>query len=443
MPSSSRSSFVNGSPPDAGGTTAGGALERGTVVTVTCGPMVHGGLCLSRLDDGTTVFVAGGIPDEVVHARLDYSKRRSWFATVLDAMEGSPHRVKPPCPAVPDCGGCQLQHVTYAHQLHLKREIVLDALRHAKVDVPDIVVHGMEHPWAYRWRGEFHVVPGAAGLADAELGFNRARSWTPIAVDDCLIHHRSIGDQLPVLRELVRTAGRRGLTTLHLTVGEDGRELLIRPNPRHGLDPAIVDDLAVRDGRLWSTDSTTLRWRDHVFRITPDTFIQVNWAGLEILYGIVLDAVGALDGLRIVDAYAGIGVLPVVMASGGAEVVCIESNPASVQMGLLNARLNGVEDRVQYVGADVADALPSVCRGEIDTLLLDPPRAGCGGVVTGWLALAGPERVIYVSCDPATLARDLKILVSSGPYVVERFDLVDMFPQTYHVESVAVLRRRP
>ena len=135
--------------------------------------------------------------------------------------------------------------------------------------------------------------------------------------------------------------------------------------------------------------------------------------------------------------------LSAVLAGEAREVVCIESNRSAAAMGRLNARINEVADRVRYVVAPVESALPEVAgAGRVDGLVLDPPRAGCGGQVTGWLALAGPPRVVCVSCDPATLARDLHVLVASGPYAVDSVDVVDMFPQTYHVETVVALRRR-
>jgi 23S rRNA (uracil1939-C5)-methyltransferase len=210
------------------------------------------------------------------------------------------------------------------------------------------------------------------------------------------------------------------------------------------IDAASAD---LPDGTTLSTEATTLHWRGHVFRATPDSFIQVNQAQMDILYGRVLRALGEIGAdarrtARVVDAYAGIGVLSVAIADAGAEVVCIEENRASARMGMLNARVNGVDDRVSYVAEAVEDALPRViAAGAVDAVILDPPRAGCDARVTAWLALAGPRRVVYISCDPATLARDLRILAASGPYEIEALDIVDMFPQTHHVECVASLRR--
>lgn len=405
--------------------------------------MVHGGLCLAHAE-GATLLVDGGIPDELVEVGLTFRKGRTWFCRVERVLEASPDRVQPPCRYVPECGGCQLQHVAAPRQLALKGEVVLDAMRRAGVVVPGIRLHGMADPWRYRWRGEFHVIPGEEGVADAELGFNRARSWRKVAVDDCLIHHPRIAGSLPRLRELVRRGGSAQLSVLHVTVGEAGDELLLHAKPASALDRGVVDTMAASlpEPERWSTDLTTLHWRGRAFRVAADSFIQVSWGQLDTLYGCVIAALGDLRGLRVVDAYAGIGVLSAVLAEQAGEVVCVENNRSAARMGQLNARINEVSDRVRYVVSAVETALPHLAVAEaVDRLVLDPPRAGCDGAVTAWLALAGPPRVVYVSCDPATLARDLHLLVASGPYAVESFDLVDMFPQTHHVESVVALSR--
>jgi 23S rRNA (uracil1939-C5)-methyltransferase len=406
--------------------------------------MVHGGLCLAHAG-GATLLVDGGIPGELVEVELTFRKGRTWFCRVEAVHDASPDRVPPPCPYVPACGGCQLQHVAYPRQLALKREIVLDAMRRAGVVVPGPRIRGMADPWRYRWRGEFHVIPGERGVADATLGFNRARSWRKVAVDDCLIHHPRIAGSLPRLTELARRGGSPALTVLHVTAGEDGAELLIRPKPGTALDRGVVDAMAASlpEPERWSTDLTTLRWRGRSYRVSPESFIQVSWDQVETLYGCVIAALGKVAGRRVVDAYAGIGVLSVALAADAREVVCIESNRSAARMGRLNARINEVADRLRYVVAPVETALPEVAgEGPVDGLVLDPPRAGCDGRVTGWLALAGPPRVVYVSCDPATLARDLHLLAVSGPYAVDSLDVVDLFPQTHHVESVVALSRR-
>jgi 23S rRNA (uracil1939-C5)-methyltransferase len=403
--------------------------------------MVHGAVCLAQLGDGTSLLVDGALPGERVEVELQHRKGKLWFAHTVDVLHASEHRVDAPCPYYGECGGCQLQHVDYGEQLELKAEIVRDAMRRQKVTVPDnLPVHGARDPWRYRWRGEFHVIPGATGMADARLGFNRLRSWRPVAVDDCLIHHPRITTSLPALTALVRDAGGGGLTAVHLTAGEGGEELLLRPRPSGGIAGGAVDEHAQAAGLRWSVSSTTLSWRGHDFRVSPDTFIQVNWGSIELLYGAALRGLGDVAGRTVVDAYAGVGVLACELAAQGASVVCIENNRDSARLGVLNAELNACAPSVRYIARAVEDALATV-GARADAVLLDPPRAGCDPRVTAWLALAGPATVVYVSCDPATLARDLRVLCVSGPYRVEAYEVVDMFPQTHHIESVVTLRR--
>jgi 23S rRNA (uracil1939-C5)-methyltransferase len=414
--------------------------------------MVHGGACLGHVEGGViegergeTVLIEGGIPGERVEVRVHGRQGGVWRARVTEVLEPSPDRVTPPCPYVPACGGCDLQHLAYPRQLALKREVVLDAMRRQHVDVPEEVpVHGMDDPWRYRRRGEFHVVRGPEGTAAADLGFNQARSWRPIAVDDCLIHHPTICASLPALRSLVRRGGTDELSALHLTVGGGSRDLLVRARPADGVDLAVLDELALETGDevSWHTSAVSVNWRGFEFRVEPETFVQVNQAQMEVLYDRVLDALGDIEGRCVVDAYAGIGILSTAIAAAGAEVVCIEEVRSSARLGLLNARLNGVEDRLRYVARPVEQVLATLDAGRpVDAAVLDPPRAGCATSVTGWLALAGPPQIVYVSCDPATLARDLRLLAVLGPYRVERLELVDMFPQTHHVETLASLRR--
>jgi 23S rRNA (uracil1939-C5)-methyltransferase len=427
----------------------------GERVRLRTGAMVHGGACLARPDgepDAPAILVAGALPGELVTVELSGRRRGVTRGRAIEVLEASPDRIEAPCPYYGVCGGCDMQHIAYERQLALKREVVVDAMRRQRVDLPEgeLPVHGMRDPWRYRWRGEFHSVRERAGGgvtgdpgpgAILGLGFNRARSWTPVAVDDCLIHHRAITDALPALAALAQRSGTERLTALHLTAGEQGAELLVSPRPREAIPAAALDGAALAHGGgvRWVTGGTTLRWGELAARVEAQSFIQVNQEQMGVLYDRALAALGDPRGARVVDAYAGIGLLSCAVARAGASVVCIEENRWAARLGMLNARLNGVEGRVRYIPRRVEDALAEA--GDVDALLLDPPRAGCAGSVTGRLALAGPARIVYVSCDPATLARDLHLLVASGPYTLESLELVDMFPQTHHIESVAALYR--
>ncbi len=334
-----------------------------------------------------------------------------------------------------------MQHIAYERQFQLKVEAVVEQLGRQGITLTpsQMGLFPALDPWRYRWRGEFHVLRSESG---ARLGFNRARSWTPIAVQDCLIHHRAITEALPELEQIAAAA--RDATVLHLTVGAGGKELLLATKPARALKEAdlSLQERALPAGVNWSNSTTSLEWRGHSYRVSPESFIQVNREMMEQLYGCILTQLGDMGGCTVIDAYAGIGVLAVELAGSGSRVICIEENPAAARMGRLNMELNGVEGEVEFIRASVDDVLSSLLsQHNPDAVLVDPPRAGCSSKVVAALALAGPARIVYVSCDPATLARDLRLLCVSGPYRLSYLAQVDMFPQTWHVECVATLVR--
>lgn len=421
--------------PDPEPRSGAATLRPGDEVDIVADRLVYGGECRALLPGGDVVLAAGAIPGEPCRIRLARRSKGVWFGSVVGVAEPSPLRRTPPCRFAGRCGGCQLQHIEDSVQLPMKRQVVLDLLRHEKVPLPDdIRDHPASNPFGYRRRGEFHVLREAGTTS---LGFNEHRRWTQVAIDDCLIHHADIRSSLPQMRELAELSP--GMRSIHVTAGDE--ELLIRGKPESSWNEEAADRLATAPGgRPWSVSGTTLSWRGHVFRVTPETFLQVNLTMMDVLYQTVLDDVAVTEG-RVLDAYAGIGVLATEIASQGREVMLVESNAASVALGRLAASMNGVEDRIEFLLAPLEDA--SLAFGSFGLVLLDPPRAGCDASVTTRLALDPAPRVTYVSCNPSTLARDLRVLVRLGPYDLVRLDCVDMFPQTYHVETVAHLARKP
>jgi len=236
---------------------------------------------------------------------------------------------------------------------------VLDALHRQRIEHPAPRVIGAGDPWRYRLRGEFHVIAGSDGHAPA-LGFNRARSWRPIAVDDCLIHHPRITTALPALRTLIASSGKPDLGTLHLTAGEDGQELLVRPKPSRGLAPGALDaGLDLPDGGRVSTTSTTLRWRGLTFRVTADAFIQVNWAQMDVLYQCAVDALGGHAGLgTLIFALLAIGLQNLILAQPQPAIV--EDDAARLGAPRVGARQ--VEQLTHTRISRVTSPRPDSCR---------------------------------------------------------------------------------
>ena len=392
-------------------------------------------------DDGKVWLVNYALPGEVVEAEPRGRQGGVAVAAATRVIEPSPHRVAAPCPYFGACGGCQLQHAAYAHQLELKRQVVEEAWSRAGLRLPpDTAVLGMDDPWRYRIRGEFEALATAGGW---RFGFHRMRSHSVLPIDSCLIHDERIERALPAFASAANELQLQDLQNLLLTVEPAGPGLLWRMRFR-GREPRWPrDEFAHRVAELLpeSTlleDAMSLEFWDLTFRVRSDTFVQTNFRQMLVLYRTALDMLAAKSDERVLDLYAGIGTISVAVARHAASVAAIEENPHAVQLGRLNARINSA--RVEYLPGKVEAVLRGIRLGQHQAAILDPPRAGCEPAALAELIRLGPERLVYVSCEPSTHARDLVGLVRGG-YRVRRAAIVDMFPQTYHIESVALLER--
>ena len=400
----------------------------------------HGGAAVAR-DDGKVWLVNYALPGEVVEAEPRGRQGGVAVAAATRVIEASPHRVAAPCPYFGACGGCQLQHASYAHQLELKRQVVEEAWARAGLRLPpDTAVLGMDDPWRYRIRGEFEAVAGAGGW---RFGFHRLRSHSVLPIDSCVIHDARIESALPAFAQAANELQLTGLQNLLLTAEPTGSGLLWRLR-FHGREPRWPrDDFAHRvaellPGSTLLDEAMTLEFWNMTFRVRSDTFLQTNYNQMLVLYQVALDMLQTKSEERILDLYAGIGTISVAVARSGAAVTAIEENPHAVQLGRLNARINSA--RVEYLPGKVETVLRAIRLGQHQAVILDPPRAGCEPAALAELIRLGLDRLVYVSCEPSTHARDLVGLVRGG-YRVRRAAIVDMFPQTYHIESVAMLER--
>ena len=401
----------------------------------------HGGASVAREEEGKVWLVNYALPGEVVEAEPRGRQGGVAVAAATKVLEASPHRVDAPCPYFGACGGCQLQHAAYTHQLELKRQVVEEAWSRAGVRLPpDTPVFGMEHPWRYRIRGEFEAI---ADSGRWRFGFHRLRSHSLLAIDSCIIHDERIERALPAFAQAADDLQLTGLQNLLLTVEPQGKGLLWRLRFR-GREPRWPrDEYARRVATLLPDvtlldDAMSLEFWDMTFRVRSDTFVQTNYRQMLVLYRTALEMLQAQADERILDLYAGIGTISAAVARRGASVTAIEENPHAIQLGRLNSRINSA--RVEYIGGKVEEALRQVRLGQHAAVVLDPPRAGCEPAAIAELIRLGADRIVYVSCEPSTHARDIVALVRGG-YRVRRAAIVDMFPQTYHIESVALLER--
>ena len=401
--------------------------------------MAYGGAALGRYQ-GQIIFVPGAIPGETVLAEIIEDKGRFAHARLLEVIEPSPDRVAPRCPHVPECGGCQWQHVGYARQLALKSEVLRDQL--ARIgDVADPPVRPTlpaPSPWGYRNRITFSVA------ASGRLGFQRAASHDVVPIEECHIADprlMALYDDLDLdLPDLVR---------LTLMVGSDDDDLLMAFETERDKPPQLHVDFPIScvhlvggteaiPVNLIGNNHVTQRVAGQAYRVSAGRFSQVNTAVAGTLVELVLEWLDPSPSDTILDAYCGVGLFTLPLAELSGLVVAVELDPGASEDLILNL---GEIENVQVIQGPVEAVLPDLVEEEtLHGIVVDPPRQGLNVAVVDALVTGGPSRMVYVSCDPATLARDVKRLARGG-YVLAAVQPVDMFPQTYHTETVALLTR--
>lgn len=371
-----------------------------------------GGAAIARLDDGRVVFVAYAAPGELVEATVERTHADYIEAVATKVVEASAARVEPRCALFRECGGCQLQHMDYPAQLAAKEAIVREQLRRiAHLDealVRPIV--GAAEPWGYRNHLRF-----STGKNWGDVGFISRRGRGLLKVESCPIADPWVNDLLPKLQ-----GKGRGLHQIQVRHNAESGDFLISPT---------VPGLEVPSGQKAYTE----RLAGHRFQVSASAFFQVNSAQAEEMARVVGEALPE-RGTLLVDAFAGVGTFAVLFADRFERVVAIEESHSAAKDSLENT---AGTPNVEMKAGKVEDLLP-LLDATPDVVLLDPPRPGCAPAVLKAIAEFRPGVVVYVSCNPATLARDLRVLVEAG-YTVDYVTPLDMFPQTGHIECVSRL----
>lgn len=400
--------------------------------------MAHGGDALGR-HEGKVIFVPYAIPGETVRAEITEDKEHYAFACLVEVLEPSPQRVDPPCPFFGQgkCGGCQWQHIEYGTQLRLKAEILADQLERIG-DIEEPRVHPTvpdDTGWAYRNHAQFRPAPGGG------LGFQRASSGgggpEVMPIEYCMILHPLVSELYDVIdldvEGLIRLVLRAGTATGDRLIGFEMEE--DKP-PALESDEAVSCVLLLGEGgyaNLIGDNYITEVVAEHTYRISASSFFQVNTPQAAELVRLALMHLDLQGGEIVLDAFCGVGLFTTHIAEQAELVIGIESSPSAVDDLLVNTEDLG---NVEIVEGAVEDVLPEITV-PVDAVLLDPPRGGVERSALDALVELDPMRIVYVSCDPATLARDAKRMGRSGYRLVESRP-VDMFPQTYHVESVSL-----
>jgi 23S rRNA (uracil1939-C5)-methyltransferase len=450
-------------------------VQRDQELELAIESLAYGGNGVARLD-GFVVFVRRGLPGDTVRARVTKVKRNHAEALAVELLEAGPERVEAPCRHYPACGGCRFQDLAYASQLAQKQSQVREALvRLGGIPDPPLeeILPAVE-AFHYRNKLEYSFAVTPSGPA---LGFHKAGRWDELVeVDECWLT-TDLGNAIRgavrdwareegleaydqaggsgYLRHLVVREGRNTgqvLAQLVTAAGEKfDRDYLIEtlrrfPEMRSihwsvNDSPAEVTNLPTE--LLWGADAIEEELCGLRFRVRPNAFLQTNTAMAEKLY-VLAGELAALTGKETVwDLYCGIGTIGLTLASKALTVWGIEASEESVACALENAELNGVANAAFFAGT-VADAVEELRdrAGDPDVVVVDPPRAGLAGKALRRLGRIGAPRIVYVSCNPTTLAGDLKVLREEWGYELKRAKPVDMFPHTPHVECVTLLERQ-
>lgn len=450
-------------------------LQVGDTMVLEIDTLANGGDGIGRWQ-GMAVFVPGTAVGDRVEVTVEAVQKRFARAYPTRVIEPGEMRREPPCTVYEQCGGCQWQHIDYEEQLLWKQRHVHDALvRIGGFDPEQLDVRptiGMEEPWLYRNKAAF---PIRGKVGDIEIGYYRQGTRRLVALKQCMIVHPLINHTLEKVRLLVneqRLSSYDAETELgllrHLVVrvGHSTGEVLVAvvingdgwagerefAERLRGEVPEIVGVLKnihkKPSGEILGVRSECLSGRDFLidrlagvhFAISIDSFYQVNPLQTETLYREAV-AQARLSGRETVfDLYCGIGTITLMLAQQAKRVYGIEVVPKAVRDARHNAERNGVNN-VEFLVGDVAQRLPQLMRvARPDVLVVDPPRRGIDKEVLSVITQSGPQRIVYVSCNPTTLARDLAILREAG-YALQKVQPVDMFPQTAHVETVVLMSR--
>ena len=437
--------------------------------------LTYGGSGVARLD-GFVVFVRRGLPGDLVRARVTRVKRNHAEAVATDVLEPGGDRVDAPCAHFPACGGCRFQDLAYEAQAAAKEAQVRDALQRIAglSDPPLEPIVPAESAFHYRNKLEYSFTQTPAGPA---LGFHRAgrwdevleieRCWLTTDLGNALRHavrdwareeHLLAYDQEThegFLRHLVVREGRntgQALVVLVTAPGElpDAGYFVdcVRRFPEvrsihHAVNESVAEVTNVPATLLWGEDAIEEELAGLRVRVRPGAFLQTNTAMAEQVYRLAVEYAGLTDGETVYDLYCGIGTIGLTMSGGALSVWGVDVSEESVACAIENAELNGIANAAFFAG-EVGRSVEELRdrAGPPGVVVVDPPRSGLAGRALREVGNLEAPRLVYVSCNPTTLAGDLKTLAADSGYRLERVRPVDMFPHTPHVEAVALLTRR-
>jgi 23S rRNA (uracil1939-C5)-methyltransferase len=435
--------------------------------------MAHEGQGIGKIN-GLKIFVEGAMIGEKCRVKITKSKKHYAIAKIIEILKPSLDRITPKCMYANQCGGCHLQYMSYEAQLSFKTSKVKDSLKRiGHIDTEVYETLGMVEPWHYRNKSQY---PVGRRNNNVVLGFYENRSHDIVDLENCLIQHSlidkvmltvkdwleqyhiSIYNELShegLIRHVVIKVGYKTGVVMAILVA-NGKEIpfidrLVKMlgSKIQGFKCLILNVNTKKTNVIMGEENIVLYGRTYIydyigdvkFRISPLSFFQVNSIQMEALYKKTLEYAGLTGSETVIDLYCGIGTISLFLAKKAKRVYGIEVVSQAIDDARINAEINGI-DNVGFIEGAAEKVMPKIAERGIkpDVIVVDPPRRGCDEKTLEAIARVSPDRVVYVSCNPATLARDLRYLEDRG-YKTEEVQPVDMFPQTHHVECVVKVQR--
>ncbi|MCC3358813.1 23S rRNA (uracil(1939)-C(5))-methyltransferase RlmD [Bacillus sp. REN16] len=451
-------------------------VEKNTYYDVTFEDLTHDGAGVAKIE-GFPIFVPNGLPDEKAKIKITKVQKSYGYGRIIELFEKSKYRVEAPCPIYKECGGCQLQHLSYEGQLASKQKQVQQVL--ARIGkLQNIKVHpvlGMVNPWRYRNKAQVPVQDREGGLV---AGFYQQRSHEIIDMEACLIQQEKNDLVVQTVKAICENYGikaynekndkgtlRHIMARYGLISGEIMVVLITRTNELPHKNKIITDittqlpgvksivqNINPKQTNVIFGNETNVLWGEEYiydnigdirFAISARSFYQVNPEQTKVLYDKALEYAELTGEETVIDAYCGIGTISLFLAQNAKKVYGVEIVPEAIEDAKRNAALNNIHNAEFAVG-EAEVVIPNWYKNGVkaDVIVVDPPRKGCDEALLQTILKMKPKKVVYVSCNPATLARDLRILEDGG-YATVEIQPVDMFPHTVHCEAVAKLLLAP
>lgn len=454
-------------------------IKKNDKFVITIEDMSEDGAGIGKLD-GYIWFVKDALIGDVIEASAMKMKKNYGFARLVRVIEPAPGRVEAKCPVARACGGCQMQELDYAEQLKFKEKKVFNHLKRigGMEEIPMEPIIGMEHPWRYRNKAQFPIGTGKDGQPIAGFYAGRTHSLIPVPELDCILGCEENKELLRVILDFMKEFKisaydenlHKGLVRhALLRKGFSSNELMVclvingskLPHAEQFVErllklPMNVASISLSVNKektnvIMGTEIINLHGPGYItdkignieYRISPLSFYQVNQVQTERLYGTALEFADLSGGETVWDLYCGIGTISSFLAQKAGKVYGVEIIPEAIEDARANAERNGIKNVEFFVGK-AEEVLPEQYEKNqvyADVIVVDPPRKGCDSVCLDTILKMAPKKVVYVSCDSSTLARDVKYLCENG-YEVKRVRPVDMFPMSGHVETVCRLDRK-